>query len=242
MKNTSQKKKILIIQIRPQKNISRHDFQCYKKIFASRAINLKRINLCYQNFDIDWAISNFNGIIISGSSYSVKDKFPQKEKIYRFIRRVIKEEKPLLGVCFGFQLLVEAAGGKIIHDKKNQEFGSFTIYLTGVGRKDLLFHRLDKKNIFQEGHEWRAAKLSKEIAVLAKGNKTPYQAIKIKHIPVYGVQFHPEMNKKDVIERMKLYSQTSDYNDFTWNLIRNTKSSLAGKKLLLNFVRYIVRY
>ncbi len=74
------KKKILLIQIRPQEQIIKHEYECFKKGLGNKVI-LDSLNLISQELDIDKVLFRYNGIIIGGGSYSCQDNFEQKDKI-----------------------------------------------------------------------------------------------------------------------------------------------------------------
>ncbi|MFA5187784.1 MAG: type 1 glutamine amidotransferase [Patescibacteria group bacterium] len=235
-------KKILLIQIRDNKIIADHEFQCFKKATQGEKINLERVNIYFQDFSPDKIIKKYNGFLTGGSNFSIKDKFPRKAKLFKLVKKIIEREKPFLGICFGFQVLVEAAGGRVIFDKKKEEFGSKIVYLNNQGRQDKLFENLKRKFYVQQGHEWRVAKLPTDMLRLASGNAVLNQAVKIIDTPVYGIQFHPELDKKAMLWRLNLYktSQVSWYS-FKKNPFHKLLPTSSSKKVLSNFIKHIVK-
>ena len=144
---------------------------------------------------------------------------------------------PFFGVCFGFQLLGMACGARVIHDSRNAEFGTTFITLTKEGMKDKIFHSLPRKFLVQQAHEWRISGVRPDIEVLAIGDKVKYQAIKLKSAPIYGVQCHPELDKKDMAYRMRLYNKEGKSYYFPPEVINKLKHSPLAKRIIINFVR-----
>ncbi len=66
----------------------------------------------------DWA-----GIVITGSPAMVSDKAPWSEETARWIKQAVEAKVPLLGVCYGHQLLAHAMGGKADYHPKGREPG-----------------------------------------------------------------------------------------------------------------------
>ncbi|PCI37369.1 MAG: glutamine-hydrolyzing GMP synthase [Elusimicrobia bacterium] len=124
------------------------------------------------------------GLILSGGPSSVhaaKSPRPKKE--------ILESGLPILGICYGMQLLVQMHGGKVAASK-NREFGLAKVKLQG---NDLLFSGLAKHLDVWMSHGDKALKLGNGFKVLAKTPSAPYAAIGDAKRRWYGVQFHPEV-------------------------------------------------
>src|SRR3989338_1927139 len=126
-------------------------------------------------------------ILTGGSAHPVVGN----EKLFSNELRLIKTiNKPIIGICLGFELIAKAFGAKL-QKLVMKERGIITI--------DWLDHR---SNIFKdsfdrpikvyESHKWIIQTLSKSLIGLAK-SKDGYEVIKHKTKPIYGFQFHPEL-------------------------------------------------
>lgn len=231
--------KVILIQIRQDKNIANQELRIFKKYFEKAKIDFEKINVCHEHFDLDRALKFFDAVIVGGSDFSVKDNFPQKENVKKFIIKSVAGNKSFLGICFGFQLLVYFLGGKVIKNKKSQEFGTNEILLNRFDAKDKIFYKISKKLLVQEGHSWMASLVPKNADIIAKGINVAIQGVKIKNKNVYGFQFHPELGKKEMLERMQYYNsiKNSHYNflDADFNKVRESK---MADQIIYNFLKY----
>ena len=132
--------------------------------------------------------SNTKGIILSGGPASVHvSNTPKLDK------RVYKLGIPILGICYGMQLLVSQLGGKVSISSK-REFGRTQIK---TNYKNLLFGSLKQKNkksfIVWMSHGDKVVKLPKGFKSIASSYNTKYAAIENLEQKFYGLQFHPEV-------------------------------------------------
>ena len=108
------------------------------------------------------------------------------------IRNATKINKPILGICFGHQLVAKSFGGVVALNPKGWELGSYSIYLTSEGDSSPLFKGIDKKSIVYESHKDTVTTLPKDAIVLASNDKGN-QSFQL-YDTIYGVQFHPEFS------------------------------------------------
>ena len=100
---------------------------------------------------------------------------------------------PVLGVCFGHQLLARASGGDVVQNPRGREIGTVRVQLTDAGRKDLLFAWAGDPEIeVQATHVDAVDPLPAAATVLASNENTAVQAYRLSET-VAGVQFHPEL-------------------------------------------------
>jgi len=135
------------------------------------------------------------GFIITGSHSMVSDEEPWSVKLEKYIQKIAKTNIPLLGICYGHQLIAKALGGKSDFNLKGKEIGVVTISKTSKGYKDPLFKNFPKQFFAYETHYQSVLKMPKGAMVLAKNGSDNHQAIRYNK-NIWGVQFHPEFDKK----------------------------------------------
>jgi GMP synthase (glutamine-hydrolysing) len=127
------------------------------------------------------------GIIFSGGPASVhKSKTPKIDK------KIFSLNIPILGICYGMQLIVHQLGGKV-EISNQREFGKTLI--TQIS-KSKLFQGVklkDKQHYVWMSHGDKAIKLPKDFVAIATSKNSKFVGIENKKLNIYGLQFHPEV-------------------------------------------------
>lgn len=181
-------------------------------------------------------IPSAKGFIITGSHSMVTDNFPWSLALEKYIKKISKTTIPLLGICYGHQLITKALGGKSDFNKNGKEIG--TVKIKKVANEPLL-QGIPKQFFAYETHYQTAVKLPKGAKVLAKNKRDQHQAVQYtKHI--YGVQFHPEFDKaimKEYVLNQKDALTNLGYD--TEVLIQNIKKCDLSSRVFINFMNII---
>ena len=178
MKPTTTKDKVLIIDFGSQvtKLIARRirELGVYSEILTPKeANNIKEYH-------------NIKGIILSGGPSSVtSDKFQSVPK------EILRKNIPILGICYGLQLIAKLFGGKIKSSKKKREFGRASLFK----KKDSLLTKkyLNIKKSVWMSHEDAVVKLPKNFKTVASTKNSKLAIIENTKNKIFGVQFHPEV-------------------------------------------------
>ena len=128
---------------------------------------------------------NVSGIILSGSPKSV-----YSIDSYKCDSRIFTSNIPILGICYGMQLISESMGGKVESMGEN-EYGKNEI--TIIDNNSLLFKNLGDKEIVFMDHSDYVKKAPNGFIVTSKNDKC-ITSIENRKLNIYGVQFHPEMD------------------------------------------------
>lgn len=149
----------------------------------------------------------FDAVMIGGSGdfYVSKGHLPHQEETFDFLRQLVDAAHPTFASCFGFQCMVQALGGEIVHDPDNTEVGTYSLELTEEGVQDPLFGRLPESFQAQMGRKDRAGRLPEGVANLAKSDRCPYQAFRLGNRPIWASQFHPELDRDRNLGRFRNY-------------------------------------
>lgn len=139
-------------------------------------------------------IDVYDGIIIMGGTMGAEDveDYPFLSEVKAMICQFHDENKPLLGICLGAQLIASALG-KPVGRMEKPEFGITALQKTEHGKTDPLFRKLPASFSFMEWHKDRFD-LPDGAVLLATGKACKNQAFRIKDA-IYGFQFHPEINE-----------------------------------------------
>jgi GMP synthase (glutamine-hydrolysing) len=138
-------------------------------------------------------VASFGGIIITGSHDMVTEKKSWSEKTADWVKRAVNAEIPLLGVCYGHQLLAHAMGGVVGDNPKGKEFGTVSIRLNRDGRQDRLFDETPETFAAQACHSQSVLQLPSGATLLASSEMDPHHAFVVGG-RAWGIQFHPEFN------------------------------------------------
>ncbi len=123
-------------------------------------------------------------IILSGSPSSIYEENAPKPVAF-----VWEEEIPILGICYGLQILADKFSGNVAPSNK-REYGRSQLH---ISLKDKLFEGMDNSVVWMS-HGDKLDKLPQGFEIIGYTDNSPYAAIKHKEKPIYGVQFHPEVN------------------------------------------------
>lgn len=127
---------------------------------------------------------NPSGIILSGGPMSVYDQDAPD-----FDAGILKIKIPILGICYGLQILTEKFGGKV-EPAKDREYGRA---LLNVIKSSPLFNGISQTSQVWMSHGDYITKLPDGFDTVAKSDHTPIAAISNEDKRIYGVQFHPEV-------------------------------------------------
>jgi GMP synthase (glutamine-hydrolysing) len=185
-------------------------------------------------------------MILTGSPRSLVEPEPWMDDAAAFVRKAAEAGVPVLGVCFGHQLLGHAYGGRVRINPNGWEVGTVEVELTDAGRKDPLFDGLPERLRVNQSHRDEVHELG-EAVCLARGDHTAHQSLAVgEH--VRGVQFHPEMDA-GVIRRIIHFrrmildadAQARRRPVTAAELHDRSRDTPDAERVLRNFVAHLVR-
>jgi GMP synthase (glutamine-hydrolysing) len=136
-------------------------------------------------------------VVVTGSSAMVSAREAWSERTAVWLREVVAVGTPLLGICFGHQLLAHALGGRVAANPRGREIGTVEIELRPEAGRDALFAALPPRVEMQATHVESVLELPPDARLLAASRGDPHQAFAT-GARAWGVQFHPEFDA-DVI-------------------------------------------
>lgn len=133
----------------------------------------------------------FDVVVLTGSYAHVGDRDPWMDRLQRFARKRVDAKRPILGVCFGHQLLADALGG-CVERLPTSAAGYERVSLTASGRTHPLFAEIPASFHTFLWHVDHVTRVPDGAAVLARADDT-IQAFAMPDSPTVGIQFHPEV-------------------------------------------------
>ena len=106
----------------------------------------------------------------------------------------------------GHQVIARALGGRVVHHPEQAELGCGWVELTDGGAEDPLFCRFPSRFRANMGHHDRVVELPPGMTELAR-NDQPHQAFRLDDAPLYGTQFHSELDATRERERILVYRE-----------------------------------
>jgi GMP synthase (glutamine-hydrolysing) len=131
------------------------------------------------------------GVVVTGSHDMVTDNLPWSVRVAEWIPSLITLNVPLLGICYGHQLLAHALGGKVGFHPRGTEAGTVDVHLLPSCGDDPLFKLLPSTFPAHVTHAQTVLELPKNAVHLAANSFEPNHAFRIGEC-AWGVQFHPE--------------------------------------------------
>ena len=151
----------------------------------------------YDQFDI---------VLLGGSGhYSAAGEAEWLDRALSGLRELHALGKPTFASCWGFQAFARAMGGEVVHDLARAELGTKQIQLTEAGKADPVFGVLEEVFEGQMGHEDRVSVLPPGATLLASTDLVENQAYRFDEKPIYCTQFHPELNRDNLMDRIRAY-------------------------------------
>ena len=184
----------------------------------SEIISHKKLNLKLEKKQI-------KGIILSGGPLNVY----QSKKV-RFNKKLFSLNVPILGICFGHQIISKELGGRV-KKAKHREFG--LAKLKKLNPSKLISNFFNKKgsNNVWMSHADEVTKLPKGFKVVAKTETSKFSIIENPKKKLYGIQFHPEVthteNGKTILRNFI----------FSICMIKKNWSSKNQKKMLIQEIK-----
>jgi GMP synthase (glutamine-hydrolysing) len=196
----------------------------------------------------DWAARDLRGdfrvlpgprdadaFVITGSASSVTERAPWMRRAEELVRAIVHARRPLLGICFGHQMIAQALGGDVALNARGREIGTMPVRRVA---DDPIFAGLPRAFDVHGTHSDVVARLPAGAEVLATTPLDPVAAFRIGD-RVRGVQFHPEFDA-DVMRgflRIRSTAVRSEGGDPD-ALLAAVHDGARGRDILRNFARW----
>ncbi len=190
-------------------------------------------------------IDGVDAVLVGGSGdYSVVTGGTWLPPAMDVFRDLYADGKPTFASCWGFQAFSRALDGVVVTDLDRAEVGTQDFELTAAGKCDPVFGPLGSPFQAQIGHQDIVDQLPRDAVRLCSSAKVQNQAFTIPGKPIYATQFHPELERADLLARLKTYPV---YVQRVTGLpmgefIRSCHETPGASKLLRRFVDVVFGY
>lgn len=231
---------VRLLQVRLKPDIEAEEHQTMVRRTGLADHQLLATNVLKEPLD-GRVLDGVDAVIIGGAgAYSVTQTYAWTEHLIRLVQQIHSQRIPLFGSCWGHQLIARAFGGSVVHDGERTEIGCLPVELTEAGRTDELFGSFPAKFMANMGHHDRVDRLPEGAIELATSVVSPYQAFRFVDRPIYGTQFHSELDAET--ERARLHAYRHHYpvlrdEESFQSIIRSLRPTTEVDGLLNLFLR-----
>ena len=229
---------ICLLQIRDLRSVEEQERQCFVDCSGVPRDRFRFHNLVERPAIEPADVAGAEVVIIGGAgSHSVTETYPFTAPLAALVRELVAAERPLFGSCWGHQFIAEALGGRVVTDPERSEVGTFDLEVTEAGARDPLFAGLPRRFPAQFGHHDRVVELPVGAVELARTERCANQAFRLAGTPVWGAQFHVELDPARMVERASVYREgyLPDENGLA-RLSRSLRPSPEAGSLLRRFL------
>lgn len=176
--------------------------------------------------------TGYKGIIFTGGPNSVYD-----DKSPHFDPAIVDMEIPILGICYGHQLLAYMTGGSVGSAVSSGEYGRTEVEMM----HNRLFDKIPARSIFWMSHNDYVDRTPVGFEIIARTEKCPCAGMCDEERKLYGVQFHPEVTHSEYGQQvlsnfvLGICDCNQDWNmdDFIEKTVCELRQRLQGRKVLL---------
>lgn len=200
----------LLLSIRAEDDAADEEYQAFMRFTGLGAAGLHRARLTSEGLPAI-NLADWSGILLGGGPYNVSDapgtKSPAQLRtetdMARLLRRILDQDFPFLGCCYGVGVLGTAVGARI--DRTFSEpVAAVTVTRTPEATPDPLFAGLPPVFDAYGGHKEAVSWLPPHVVRLAVSTACPVQAFRA-GANVYATQFHPELDADGLCTRIDVY-------------------------------------
>lgn len=203
---SSTQPRFLLLQVRNADDpMLRQEVRCFARCFACDVGRVEVFDLL-SGAPGKAELARADVVLLGGSGdYSVARGGPWLQGALDAMAALYEQGKPTFASCWGFQAMARALGGEVVTDRSRAEVGSVWLRLTEEGKRDPVFGPLGDRFQVLIGHEDVVTRLPRGATLLASSDKVENQAFRFDGKPIYCTQFHPELSRADIVQRLAAY-------------------------------------
>ncbi|HUK56239.1 MAG TPA: gamma-glutamyl-gamma-aminobutyrate hydrolase family protein [Nitrospiria bacterium] len=173
------------------------------EVLRQENISIRTVRI-FESQPVPHSLETSSGLIVMGGPMGVyeQDRYPFLRQEIRLMEEALRDDKPILGVCLGSQLLASALGA-VVAEGPTKEIGWYRVTLTPEGKTDPVWTALDPSFTAYHWHG-DVFDLPSGAVSLASSERTPHQAFRHGRSS-YGVLFHMEVTEQIIEDMVKTF-------------------------------------
>lgn len=198
--------RVLLLQIRDNPQVCIEEHQSFAAYSGLALDQIDVLNVFQRPVFTPAVVDTYQALFIGGASDSVLDNpdRPYRPACEALLRHCIEVGMPVFASCFGFQLAVQVLGGEIRRDGEDFEMGTLPISLSSAAADDPVFQGVPEGFLAVSVHKDLAPTAPLGCETLAYTARCCH-AFRVKGKPFWAFQFHPEVDRKTLVERLTAY-------------------------------------
>ncbi|EAR61373.1 type 1 glutamine amidotransferase [Neptuniibacter caesariensis] len=243
MSKNREQLRVLLLQIRDGGQVREEELNSFAEYCGLQLNQIDVLNVFDTPTFSDRDADEYDALLVGGASEAnvlLPEEFPFVTDCQRLLARCAETNKPVFASCFGFQLAVLALGGEIKHRETDFEMGTVPISLEYSVWQDPIFRDTPDGFFAVSVHKQYADKLPENCVSLAYTEQCIH-AFRVKDKPFWAFQFHPEVDKRILVERLTFYKDKyTDGDDHLDNVLANAQETPQSNALMGKFVDRIL--
>lgn len=185
---------------------------------------------------------DYAGVLVSGSPAMVTERRDWSERSAEWLRDAAHAGMPILGICYGHQLLAHALGGEAGDNPRGREMGTVDVRLETAANEDPLFAGLPPTFRAQVTHRQSALRMPEGGVLLATSDLDACQAFRWGRA-TWGLQFHPEFSAARMHGYVHARADTLRAEGHDPDAMsRNIGAAPVARKVLRRFIQHAIRH
>jgi len=188
------------------------------------------------------SLSGYDAIFLSGSPHGAYENLPFIIREHELIQDARDEGIPMLGICFGSQILGSALCGRDqVFRRKECEIGYAELSINETAMTDPLLGDIDKSMIMFVWHNDEVRDGHRDMRILASTDACPNHIWRYRKDPIWGIQGHPELLVEDSRRwfeenRQRMESDGADVDE----LVATARETPLANRLLNSFAQLVI--
>ncbi len=236
--------KLLLLQIREAETVRREEHESFARYCKVRKDQIDILNVFD---DPEFSLSctdGYDALLVGGASDASvlePDTYTFVPRSQQLMAKCVEEKTPVFASCFGFQLAALALGGRIVHDGENYEMGTIPVFTTEAAKTDPLFEGVEQPFFAVSVHKEKALNTPPGTVELAKTDACCH-SFKVIDSPFWAFQFHPEVDRNTLVERLTFYKSRYTSGDSHLDaVLREAKETPFSNGLCERFIDFLLQ-